>query len=474
MDRNTLEGLHRAHVSRLAADTGQALRKHGYDALVVHSGAPQKRTQADDQYWPLRVTPEFQHWLPLMEPGCALVVEPGRKPRLLRLRETNFWEALALPETDHFWGSFDVVEASSAPAMRDLLPRARVANPPQLVAALDQLRVHKTPYEEECIAEANRRAAAGHEDLRRLFADGDRPELELHLAFLGATKQDDADTPYKNIVALGAHSATLHHVSYSKRAQPAQSLLVDAGACFAGYCSDVTRTWVKGGGGAGSAFAGLVAQVDAMQQRLCAQARTGLPYEALHDESHRQVGGILRETGLLKTSGEEGVAAGVTRAFYPHGPSCATRPSFRSDSASPSSRASTSSMRCSARFAKGPSRAPSTGGSSMPSRPSAASASKTTWSSAKTASATSPANPSPKAVALWTKRSPRSRGGRGVDFSKKKSPRAPRLRGDLFGQCTPAISFLMGRVSAASSTAEPMAKAATERKSPGRDPFGSK
>jgi len=336
MDRNTLEGLHRAHVSRLAADTGQALRKHGYDALVVHSGAPQKRTQADDQYWPLRVTPEFQHWLPLMEPGCALVVEPGRKPRLLRLRETNFWEALAPPETDHFWGSFDVVEASSAPAMRDLLPRAHVAfigdevaaakawgiadvNPPQLVAALDQLRVHKTPYEEECIAEANRRAAAGHEDLRRLFADGDRPELELHLAFLGATKQDDADTPYKNIVALGAHSATLHHVSYSKRAQPAQSLLVDAGACFAGYCSDVTRTWVKGGGGAGSAFAGLVAQVDAMQQRLCAQARTGLPYEALHDESHRQVGGILRETGLLKTSGEEGVAAGVTRAFYPHG-----------------------------------------------------------------------------------------------------------------------------------------------------------
>jgi len=34
-----------------------------------------------------------------------------------------------------------------------------------------------------------------------------------------------------------------------------------------------------------------------MQQRLCAQARTGLHYEALHDESHRQVGGILRELG---------------------------------------------------------------------------------------------------------------------------------------------------------------------------------
>lgn len=336
MDRNKLEGLYRAHVSKLSADTAQALRKNGYDALVIHSGRPQKRTQVDDAYWPLRVTPEFHRWLPLSEPGCALVIEADRKPRLLRLVETNFWEALAPPEVDWFWGSFDVAEVGSEDKLRGLMPRGRVAfigdegaaaaacgidavNPPALVAELDRLRVHKTPYEMECVAEANRRAAAGHEELRRLFASSDQSELELHLSFLRATRQDDAETPYKNIVALGAHSATLHHVSYSKRAHPAQSLLLDAGAGFAGYAADITRTWVKGSGAAASAFAGLVAQVEAMQQRLCAQARPGLPYEALHDESHRQVGGILRETGLLKTSGEEGVAAGVTRAFYPHG-----------------------------------------------------------------------------------------------------------------------------------------------------------
>src|SRR2546422_3013790 len=127
MDRETLEGLHREHVSRLAADTAQALRQHGFDALVVHSGTPQKRTQADDQYWPLRVTPEFQHWAPLLDPSCALVVEPGRKPRLLRAVATSFWEAPAPPETDHFWGSFDVVEVRSEAQMRDLLPRGRLA-----------------------------------------------------------------------------------------------------------------------------------------------------------------------------------------------------------------------------------------------------------------------------------------------------------------------------------------------------------
>src|SRR5229473_2346952 len=336
MDRKKLEELHRAHVSRLASDTANALRQHGYDALVVHSGAPQKRTQADDQYWPLRVTPEFQHWLPLSEAGCALVVEPGRTPRLLRLTETSFWEAPAPSETDHFWSSFEVAEASSPAQMRDLLPRGRVAfigdeaaaaaawgiadvNPPRLVAALDQLRVHKTLYEEECVAEANRRAAPGHQELRRLFAAGDRSELDLHLAFLAATRQDDAEAPYKNIVALGAHSATLHHVSYSKRAQPAQSLLLDAGACFAGYCSDITRTWVKGNGASASAFAQLVQGLESMQQRLCGRVRVGLPYEELHDESHREAAEVLRAVGISRLSSDELVARGITRAFYPHG-----------------------------------------------------------------------------------------------------------------------------------------------------------
>src|SRR5438132_11824119 len=287
MDAKKLEELHRAHVSRLQADTARALQRHGFDALVIHSGSPLKWMEPDDNYWPLRTMPEFRHWAPLNESGCAVVVEAGRKPRLIRPMERSFWEAPAPPESDHFWSSFDVIELPSASGMRELMPKGHVAflgddlaaaeswgiesvNPPELVSTLDQLRVHKTPYEVECIAEANRRAAPGHEELRELFAGADKSELELHLAFLAATRQDDAETPYKNIVALGAHAATLHHVSYAKRSQPAQSLLLHAGASLAGYGSDITRTWVKGGGSAASVFSGLVLGVWQMQQRLCA------------------------------------------------------------------------------------------------------------------------------------------------------------------------------------------------------------
>src|SRR5437870_655016 len=222
--------LHREHVGELSRDIATALEKTGFSALAVHSGAPLKRTDADDQYWPLRPTPHFQHWLPLAEPGCLLIVAPGRKPVLVRPPIQSFWEAPAPVESDHFWDSFEVVESTPQ------LPPGR-------------------------------------------------------LAFVG----DDL------------------------RAQPAGSLLVDAGASFAGYCSDITRTWVKGGGAAASAFAQLVAGMEAMQQRLCSQVKVGMPYEELHDESHRQVADVLREVGISRLPAEELVSRGVTRAFYPHG-----------------------------------------------------------------------------------------------------------------------------------------------------------
>ena len=329
----SLAKLHREHVSALQRNVEVALGQTGFSSLAIHSGTPLKRTEADDQYWPLRVTPHFHHWLPLAEPGCVLLVRPGKKPALYRPPWTSFWEVPPPPESDHFWEPFEVIDAafSERPAGRvafvgdDLAAAAGLGipedarNPQALTAALDALRVHKSAYEVECLAEANRRAAAGHDELRRLFNDADHSELSLHLAYLHRTRQDDAETPYKNIVALGAHAATLHHIGYEKKAQPALSMLVDAGAGFQGYGSDVTRTWVKGGGAAASAFAALVAGLEAMQQRLCGMVSPGHFYEELHDESHRQAARVLREVGISRLSDDELVAQGITRAFYPHG-----------------------------------------------------------------------------------------------------------------------------------------------------------
>jgi Xaa-Pro dipeptidase len=339
VDREELRRTYADHVARLSEAYAEALDAVGFAAVALHSGALQKRAEADDQYWPLRPVPHFAHWLPLVAPDCALVVEPGRRPRLVWVRPETFWERLPLPESDHWQEQFDIVEVKDADEVRRYLPREAVAivgerrspptawrhdgplNPPALVERLDRLRTRKSPYEVLCIAEANRRAAAGHRSVAEAFLTGDWSELDLHLLFLRATRQDDPETPYKNIVALGANAATLHHVDYGRiaRSRPVESLLIDAAAGYLGYAADVTRTHVKGSGSAAEAFTALRSRVERMQQRLCAEVEVGLPFPALHERAHAYVAEILHDLGLVRLPPAEIVAAGVTRAFFPHG-----------------------------------------------------------------------------------------------------------------------------------------------------------
>ena len=340
MDSSELDRLYARHIRQLEEAFARWLADQGWDAVVLHSGALLKKSRFDDQSWTFRPCPHFQHWLPLAEPECALVVHPGHRTTLLRASETSFWERPSPPESDAFAEAFEVVPVRDPAAARAQVPPGRVAYvgeeaersadwgidsdascPPALIAALDKLRTTKTPYEIACIAEANRRARAGHDALREAFRAGDASELELHLLYLKSTSQDDPETPYKNIVALGEHASTLHHIAYGRHApkRGSESLLVDAGATCRGYGSDVTRTWVRGSGATASAFAQLVAGLDSMQQRLCARLRAGMPYEDLHDESHRGAAALLKEVGIVRGSAEEAVDGGVTRAFYPHG-----------------------------------------------------------------------------------------------------------------------------------------------------------
>jgi Xaa-Pro dipeptidase len=335
-----LDRLYVAHIADLERRYAAVLEAQAWDAVVLHSGSLIKRSAFDDQYWPLRPVPHWQHWVALAEPDCALIVRSGHRPKLLLPATRSFWEKPAPPPSLAFLEVFDVVRLNDPTKVRDYLGPGRVAFvgddreraaswgvdasalwPGLLATALDELRVEKSPYEIACLVEANRRARAGHEALRSAFRERDVSELDLHLLYLGATAQDDWETPYKNIVALGENAATLHHVAYGRRseAREAASLLVDAGAACRGYGADVTRTWVKGRGAAASAFAHLVAEVEAMQGRLAAAVVPGLSYEDLHDESHRQAAAILRDVGILRGSVDEADARGVTRALYPHG-----------------------------------------------------------------------------------------------------------------------------------------------------------
>lgn len=333
----SLEVLFGQHLDDLSSRYAAALRAHGFERLVIHSGAAAPQSRFDDQYWPHRPTPYFAHWLPLPEAGAFAVVTPGDPLRVHRSAHESFWDSPALRDDDHVWKHVACDKGGAEAAVAQVSRRCAfigedddagralgfpdaALNPPELLAELDRIRAHKTDYERHCIGEANRIAALGHVAAAALFAAGDATELELQHAYLAATEQDATETPYGNIVALGPNASVLHHVHYDRRHRNRPSLLVDAGARFQGYASDITRTWVKHSGpGPAATFAALVARMDALQTSLCQQARPGLPYETLHERAHHGLAEILLELELCQGSADALVERGVTRTFFPHG-----------------------------------------------------------------------------------------------------------------------------------------------------------
>lgn len=316
----------------------QVLSDSDFDALVIHSGRAELKSRFDDQYWPFQPTPAFAHWLPMQQPDVALLLQPGATPRLLVPAVEDFWEGQSEPESNHFWDSFEKISLGNTNSLRGHVPDRRVAfignspmagrecglsteaiNPTALTDALDATRICKTAYERECIAEANRRAALGHRALADAFARSEQSELQLHLLYLATTSQDDAETPYKNIVAMDEHAAVLHHVNYRRTAPvgSSHSLLVDAGATCLGYASDITRTATKGGESA--AFAALIAAIERLQAEVIARIEPGLPYERLHDIAHELLAKALCDLEIARASVDELLASGATRAFFPHG-----------------------------------------------------------------------------------------------------------------------------------------------------------
>jgi len=333
-----LPSLYPAHLDALDRAYARALDAHGFDALVIHSGAALRQSRFDDQYWPHKPTPYFAHFCPLVEPDAFVVVRPGNRPTLYRTTESSFWDSPAPTASNHFWASFDVIVDRIDKVKTSLPASARTAFvgenaevaaalgfdsmapcPAGLLAELDVIRAHKSDYERECIREANRIAMRGHRAVAERFAAEDLSELELHLAYLRETQQDATQTPYGNIVALGQHAAVLHHVHYGTLREGARSLLVDAGALCLGYAADITRTHSKGSGGAAGVFATLIERIDSMQRELCASLLPGLLYEDLHDQSHLALANILRDLEIVEADAEAMVATGVTRAFFPHG-----------------------------------------------------------------------------------------------------------------------------------------------------------
>ena len=150
---------------------------------------------------------------------------------------------------------------------------------------------------------------------RAAYFDG-ASELDIHLSYLAASRQTDADLPYPNIVAQNEHAGVLHY--QHRDPQPPsrrRSFLIDAGGRHLGYASDITRTYSA----APDAFAELIDALDEKQRALIADIRPGISYVEMHERMSLSIGDLLARFGLVRCDAHTAFETGITDVFFAHG-----------------------------------------------------------------------------------------------------------------------------------------------------------
>ncbi len=322
-----------AHLGTLKQNADAALARAGLDHLVIAAGAPTLRF-LDDVPYPFSVNPHFKHWLPVTRaPGSWLVYTPGQRPKLVYLQPHDYWHVVPEAPAGYWVEHFDIVIIREPAQARAHLPQeaARCAvigeahvgahgltpnNPPAVLDYLHWQRSYKSAYELAMLRVASKIGARAHRAAERAFRDG-KSEFDIHMAYLATARQTDNELPYGNIIGLNEHAAILHYTDLA-HAPPAQmhSFLIDAGASFHGYASDITRTYAARDA---APFQALIDAVDNAQQGFCAKVRAGQSYPELHLHAHLVLAGILREHGFIRTSAEGAVESGLSSTFFPHG-----------------------------------------------------------------------------------------------------------------------------------------------------------
>ena len=335
---HALSEVYGTHLETVRRRFDRALEETGHDAVVIYSGAL-KMQFLDDNPYPFYSNPHFKTWVPLVsEPECFIVYAAGGRPEVIFHQPVDYWHKV--PETPNaFWVDhvdLHIVsdESQSRERIENLLGGAKNkaflgewqerfdswldadVNPDKLIERLHYDRAWKTDYEIECVRRANEIASRGHIAAREAFFAG-ASEYEIHLAYLAATEQNETALPYGNIIALNENAAVLHY-QVQNREKPGEgrlSFLIDAGAAFNGYASDITRTWAADEG----EFRDLVARMESAQLAMCDDVRPGVDYRDIHLGAHRRIAGILSEMGFVAMDPDEMVSSGVSGFFFPHG-----------------------------------------------------------------------------------------------------------------------------------------------------------
>lgn len=334
----------------------RVMREMGEGVMVIATAPEVVRNR--DSHYPYRPDSYFWWLSGFPEPDSVLVLVAGKRPRhYLFCREKNpdreIWDGFRWgPKAARVAFGFDAVWPIDQldRRMPDLLAdqpslhyrfgtdlewdgrvmrwlnvvrgqsRSGISAPRELLDAstlLDELRLFKDAEELGLMRRAAEISVAAHRRAMKLCRPG-RSEFEIEAELLHEFRRQGASAPaYSSIVAGGANACVLHYVFNDQPLKDGDLLLIDAGAEYAGYAGDITRTFPVNGRFS-KAQQEVYEIVLAAQSEAIAEARPGQPWNAPHEAAIRVLVQGMKDLKLLVGQLDGLIESGAYRRFYMH------------------------------------------------------------------------------------------------------------------------------------------------------------
>ena len=194
-------------------------------------------------------------------------------------------------------------------------PPATIIDPATIV---HEMRVLKSADEIELMQRAADIAAEAHCEAMKFVRPGMK-EYEVEALIEQIFRRRGANGPaYTSIVGAGANATVLHYINNDGELRDGELLLVDAGAEYKGYASDITRTYPING-----KFTKPQREIYDLvleAQMSCVEmVRPGVTHEELKNHSIEVLTAGMIRLGLLNGNPEDLIKEEKFKQFYMHG-----------------------------------------------------------------------------------------------------------------------------------------------------------
>jgi Xaa-Pro aminopeptidase len=334
------------------------LQKIGPTGLAIIPAAPLATRNADYDF-PYRQNSDFYYMTGFEEPEAVIVLAPKRPEgefvlfNRTRHREKEIWEgpragqegarklfgahqafaiesfAEKLPrllmgrkEIYYLLGvnkAFDDILLSTLNRVRGRV-RKGLSFPTALIDLSDfihEMRLIKSKSEIKLMRRAATIAAEAHIRAMKACKPG-LNEYQLEAEILYEFQRNGARYPaYTSIVGSGANSCILHYNTNNQTIQDGSLVLIDAGAEYCYYASDITRTFPANGRFSTEQRAIYQLVLDA-QLAVINIIKAGLPWEKMHETAVKVLTRGLIKLGLLRGKLQTLLAKQAYLPFYMH------------------------------------------------------------------------------------------------------------------------------------------------------------